>query len=84
MNLGDVVFWVIVGGLAGVLADLVVKGSRLDLVSAIAVGIVGGLLGGWLFRTLRISAGSGFVGNLLTAFAGAVVLLLLVRALRRR
>ena len=57
------------------------KGIRLDLVGAIVVGILGALLGGWLFRTLGIFPGSGFVGSLLTAFAGV---LLLVRALRRR
>ena len=84
MDLGDVVLWVIVGGLAGVLADIVVKGIRLDLVSAIVVGILGGLLGGWLFRTVGFWPGGGFVGSLVTAFVGAIVLLLILRAVRRR
>jgi uncharacterized membrane protein YeaQ/YmgE (transglycosylase-associated protein family) len=66
------------------LADLFVKGIRLDLVSAIVVGILGALLGGWLLGSLGIFAGSGFLGELLTAFVGAVVLLFLVRALRHR
>ncbi len=84
MDLSEVVSWVIVGGLAGVLADVVVKGVRLDLVGAIVIGILGALLGGWLFRTLGFWPGGGFLGSLVTAFVGAVVLLLVLRALRRR
>lgn len=84
MDLGEVVSWVIVGGLAGALADVVIKGVRLDLVGAIVVGILGALVGGWLFRTLGFWPGGGFIGSLLTAFVGAVVLLLILRSLRRR
>jgi uncharacterized membrane protein YeaQ/YmgE (transglycosylase-associated protein family) len=48
------------------------------------VGILGALLGGWLFRTIGFWQGGGFIGSLVTAFVGAVVPLLILRALRRR
>ncbi len=49
MDLGSIVLWIIVGGIAGLLADWVIKGVRLGLLGAIVVGILGGFLGGWLF-----------------------------------
>jgi uncharacterized membrane protein YeaQ/YmgE (transglycosylase-associated protein family) len=47
VTLEQVVLWVIVGGLAGLLADAFVKGIRLGLAEAIVVGMLGGLIGGW-------------------------------------
>ncbi len=66
------------------LADVVFEGTRLDMVGAIVVGILGGLLGGWPFRTAGFWPGGGFVGSLITAFIGVVALLLILRVLRRR
>ncbi len=83
MTLDQLVLWIIVGGIAGLLADVVVRGSRVGLVGAVVVGILGGLIGGWLFRQLRISLGSGMISEILTSFVGAVLLLLVLRILRR-
>ena len=44
---------------------------------------LGAFIGGWLFGLLHINLGGGFLGDVATAFVGAVVLLLLLRALRR-
>jgi len=79
----QVVVWVIIGGLAGLLADAFVKGIRLGLAGAIVVGMLGGLIGGWLFGLLGVSVGGGLLGDILVAFVGAVVLLLILRVLRR-
>jgi uncharacterized membrane protein YeaQ/YmgE (transglycosylase-associated protein family) len=59
MSLQQIVIWIIVGGIAGWLADMAVKGVRLGLLGAILVGIIGGFLGGWLFGLLNISIGAG-------------------------
>jgi len=53
------------------------------LIGAIVVGILGAFIGGWLFSVLHINAGTGFVGDVIRALVGAVVLLLILRALRR-
>lgn len=83
MDLTQIIVWIIVGGIAGWLADMAVKGVRLGLIGAIIVGIIGGFLGGWLLGLLNISIGGGILGDILVSFVGAVVLLLILRALRR-
>lgn len=77
-----IIAWIIVGGIAGWLASLVVRGTGLGLVGDIIVGIVGGLIGGFLLSLLLPGSFSvtGFnLGSVVVAFVGAVVLLLLVR-----
>lgn len=80
----DLVTWLIVGLIAGVLASLVVGGG-VGLIGDIIVGILGAFVGGWLFRQFGIHSPIGGVGGtILVAFVGAVVLLLLLRLIRRR
>jgi uncharacterized membrane protein YeaQ/YmgE (transglycosylase-associated protein family) len=83
MTLETVVLWIIIGGIAGLLADALVKGIRIGLVGAVVVGILGAFIGGWLFGALHISLGAGFIGETITAFVGAVVLLVVLKLLRR-
>jgi uncharacterized membrane protein YeaQ/YmgE (transglycosylase-associated protein family) len=84
MDIETLIIWVVVGGIAGMLADAVVRGVGLSLGEAVIVGIIGAFLGGWLFGALGIAVGSGILGTIVAAFVGAVVLLLLIRAVRRR
>ena len=76
--------YLIVGGIAGWLASLVMKrdGSQ-GIILNVVVGIIGGFLGGWLLPTLGLCLGGGWVGFLITAFIGAVVLLLIVNLFTR-
>lgn len=83
MNLEQILTWIVVGGIAGLLAVKLIKGVRTGLVGAVLIGILGAFLGGWLFGQLRISIGTGLVSEIVTAFVGAVILLLLVRAIKR-
>ncbi|MEN9508697.1 MAG: hypothetical protein RLZZ621_1260 [Gemmatimonadota bacterium] len=70
----DIMTWLIVGLVAGVLAALVVGG--VGLIGDIIVGIVGAFVGGWIFRQLGITTPfAGLTGVIFTAFIGAVVLL---------
>lgn len=84
MTLDTLVAWIVVGGIAGVLADWLVRGVRLGLVESIVVGILGAFFGGWLFGVLGIRVGSGLGATIFVAVVGAVVLLVLVGAIRRR
>ncbi len=84
MSVTALVIWIIVGAIAGLLAESVVRGFGYGLVGAIIIGILGGLIGGWLFSLLGIGIGLGIIGDIIVAFIGAVILLLIVRAVRGR
>ncbi|MFZ3354532.1 MAG: GlsB/YeaQ/YmgE family stress response membrane protein [Xanthobacteraceae bacterium] len=79
----SIIIWLIVGGLAGWLAGMVVKGGGFGLIGDIIVGIIGGLIAGWLLPRLGINIGSGFVAAVIDAFIGAVILLLILRLVKR-
>lgn len=77
----DILTWIIVGLVAGVLASLLVGGY--GLIADIVIGIVGAFVGGWIFAQLGVATPfSGLAGTIFTAFIGAVVLLVLLRVLR--
>lgn len=79
----DIITWLIVGLVAGVLASLVAGG--VGLIGDIIVGIVGAFVGGWIFRQLGVSAPfSGLAGIIFTAFVGAVVLLFILHLVAGR
>ena len=78
----DLVTWLVVGLVAGVLAALLVGG--VGLVGNIIVGIVGAFVGGWIFRQLGVSTPfDGLAGTIFTAFIGAVVLLFVLHLVTR-
>jgi len=78
------IVYLVVGGIAGWLASLVMKrdGSQ-GIILNMVVGIIGGLLGGWLLPLLGLGMGGSTLGFLVTAFVGAVVLLLIVNLFTR-
>jgi uncharacterized membrane protein YeaQ/YmgE (transglycosylase-associated protein family) len=74
--------WIVVGAIAGWLASMVVR-SSLGLVGDIVVGIVGAFIGGFLFNLIGNSGVTGFnIYSIFVAFIGAVVLLVVIRAVR--
>ena len=81
-----IVIFIIVGAIAGFAASKVVRGKGMGLVWDIVVGIVGAFLGGFLASLvgLPVSTGSFTVGGLLAALVGAVILLIVFRALTGR
>jgi uncharacterized membrane protein YeaQ/YmgE (transglycosylase-associated protein family) len=78
----EFVWFLLIGLAAGWLAGQFMKGGGFGLVGDLIVGVIGALLGGFLFGLLGISAG-GLLGALITATVGAVVLILLLRAIKR-
>ncbi|MGA7307594.1 MAG: GlsB/YeaQ/YmgE family stress response membrane protein, partial [Pseudolabrys sp.] len=77
-----VIAWIIIGLIAGWLATQIL-GGRGGLLYNLAVGLVGALVGGFLFEKLRLEVVPDFWGNLITATIGAVIFLLIWRAIRR-
>lgn len=79
----DLIGFLIVGLIAGWIADMLVKGSNFGLVGDLVVGVIGAFVGGFLFSLVGIDA-YGLLGNIIMAVIGAVVLLLLLNAFNRR
>jgi len=77
-----VLAWILIGLIAGWLASKI-SGTRGGLFRNLIVGLVGSLLGGFLFRKLGLAVMPDFWGELITATIGAVVLLFLWQAIRR-
>ncbi|HEV2532339.1 GlsB/YeaQ/YmgE family stress response membrane protein [Phenylobacterium sp.] len=75
--------WLIIGAVAGWLAGTFVKGGGFGLIGDIVVGVIGAFIGGWLAGVLHIHLGSGWISSILTAAAGAILLLVILRAVRR-
>ena len=91
MDLGAILLWVVIGGLAGLLASALTKQSAdvsdkvPNILETIVLGIVGALLGGFLLPLVGVNLeDQGFFGSLLSATIGAVVLLLVVGLVRSR
>jgi uncharacterized membrane protein YeaQ/YmgE (transglycosylase-associated protein family) len=86
MNLENVVVFIVVGLIAGFLASRIVLGKGRGWFMDIVIGILGALLGGWLAGELHLSidVGPSIVNQIIIAFAGAVILLLIWRAIFRR
>lgn len=79
----NMLWFLIVGLVAGWLAGVLVKGGGFGLIGDLVVGVLGAFVGGWLFTTLGVSMGGGLLGSILVATIGAVVLLLIVRIIKR-
>ncbi|HEX7418971.1 MAG TPA: GlsB/YeaQ/YmgE family stress response membrane protein [Thermoanaerobaculia bacterium] len=79
----NLLWFLIVGLIAGWLAGLVMKGGGYGVVGDMIVGVIGALLGGWLFGQLGFSAGGGLIGAIIVAFIGAVILIFLLRVIKR-
>jgi uncharacterized membrane protein YeaQ/YmgE (transglycosylase-associated protein family) len=83
------IIWLVVGGLIGWVASLIMKtDAQQGVFLNIVVGIVGALLGGWLISPLvgegTVNQGDFSLGGLLVSLVGAIILLFLVNLIRKR
>jgi uncharacterized membrane protein YeaQ/YmgE (transglycosylase-associated protein family) len=76
------IWFVLIGLAAGWLAGQLMRGGGFGLVGDIVVGVIGALLGGFLFSTFGVSTGGGLLGSLIVATIGAVVLLFGLRLVK--
>jgi uncharacterized membrane protein YeaQ/YmgE (transglycosylase-associated protein family) len=79
----NLLWFLIVGLIAGWLAGVLVKGGGFCVIGDIVVGVVGAFIGGFLFSTFGVSSGGGLLGSIIVATIGAVVLIFLVRLIKR-
>jgi uncharacterized membrane protein YeaQ/YmgE (transglycosylase-associated protein family) len=86
VTLENIVVTIVVGLVAGFLASRVVLGKGRGWFWDIIIGILGAIIGGWLAGVLHISVnvGPSILNQIIIAFAGAVLLLLIWRLLFRR
>jgi uncharacterized membrane protein YeaQ/YmgE (transglycosylase-associated protein family) len=88
MSILNIIIWIVVGGILGWIASLVMRtDAQQGLLLNIVVGIVGALLGGWLiaplFGTGTINQGDFSLSGLLVSLLGAIILLAIVNLFRR-
>jgi uncharacterized membrane protein YeaQ/YmgE (transglycosylase-associated protein family) len=69
--------WIVIGLIAGWLAGKIARGAGYGCITDIILGLVGSVLGGWLFMKLGIMGG-GFLYSLAAATVGAVILVTIV------
>jgi uncharacterized membrane protein YeaQ/YmgE (transglycosylase-associated protein family) len=74
----DIVWFLLIGLVAGWLASLITKREGKGIVNYLIIGVVGAFLGGFLFRMLHLLA-YGLLGELFIATVGAVILLFVLR-----
>lgn len=79
MNLVVLAMWVLVGLLAGLLADGAMKRGGYGLRADLSLGLVGSLVGGWIFWTLGVTPGPWMVAVAAVAFGGAAILIVFQR-----
>ena len=80
--LSNLIWWIVVGLIAGWAAGKIMKGGGYGPVMDIVLGIIGAIVGGWLLGALGIHAG-GLIGTIVVAIIGAVFLIWLSRMLKR-
>ena len=79
----DFVWFLLIGLAAGWMASQIMKGGGSGLVSDLLMGVIGSMLGGFLFGLLGLSANGAF-GNLVTATVGAIVLIAGLRVINSK
>jgi len=80
--ISNLIWWAVVGLIAGWAAGRIMKGGGYGVVMDIVLGIIGAVIGGWVLGALGIHAG-GFIGTIIVAIFGAVVLIWITRLLKK-
>lgn len=83
MTLESLIVVLIIGGIAGWLAGLAMKGRGFGLLGNIVVGIIGAFVGSWVLGALGLAIGGGVIAAIINAFIGAVILLFVIGLFKR-
>ena len=90
LDYSQIIVWLIVGALAGSIAGMVVKRSKegFGVLTNLGIGLVGALIGGFIFRALKINLSLGKIAvsveDLLSAFIGSLIFLGVVWLIKRK
>jgi uncharacterized membrane protein YeaQ/YmgE (transglycosylase-associated protein family) len=78
---GNLLYWLIVGGIGGWLTGHFMKGHGYGVVGDIVIGLIGGVIGGWLMGSTGLTG--GIITDVVVAFIGGVILVFVARTIRR-
>jgi uncharacterized membrane protein YeaQ/YmgE (transglycosylase-associated protein family) len=84
LNPGGIIVWLIIGLIAGAIADRIIPGKGFGLFGNMLVGLIGAFVGGFLVNWLVPDQTYGFWGSLLVAILGASLLFLIIGMVRNR
>jgi uncharacterized membrane protein YeaQ/YmgE (transglycosylase-associated protein family) len=76
------VIWIIVGGIGGWLAGLLVKGGGFGLIGNVLLGIVGAAVAGYVLPLVGLMLFSGLIGAIINAAIGAGLVLVAIRVIK--
>ena len=79
----NLIFFILVGGVAGWLASNFMKGQSLGLLWNVILGVGGAFVGRFMFGLLGMNAGNNLLGALFTATIGAIVVLFIANKLKK-
>ncbi|MEK6201758.1 MAG: GlsB/YeaQ/YmgE family stress response membrane protein [Desulfobulbaceae bacterium] len=82
MDVRGLLIFIATGAVAGWLSGIIMKGRGFGLLGNILIGIIGGVVGGFLLRMLAMASG-GIIGSIVIATVGAVALLFLVGFIKK-
>jgi uncharacterized membrane protein YeaQ/YmgE (transglycosylase-associated protein family) len=74
-----IIWWIIVGLIAGFLTGKLMKGSGYGTIGDIIIGIIGAVVGGFIMQKLGYAGSGGMIYTIIVAIIGAVLLTLLLR-----
>ena len=84
MPIWALIVWLVIGGLAGYLAQRIMGGqSPGGLLSDLVLGILGAIIGGYGLSLLGIAGNGGLVATFITALVGALLLIWVVRKFKK-
>jgi uncharacterized membrane protein YeaQ/YmgE (transglycosylase-associated protein family) len=78
-----IVWWIVVGLIAGWATGKLMKGSGYGALADIVLGILGAFVGGMIMRALGFYTSGGLLPSILVAILGAVVVVIVVRAIKK-
>ena len=82
MNMHDLIWWILIGIIAGWLAGKIMKGAGFGVLMDMVVGIAGAVVGGFLMNMLGFSSSGGLIYSIVVAVIGAVILIWIVRKIK--
>ncbi len=83
MDGNGLIWFLLIGLVAGWLAGTLMKGGGFGVIGDMIVGVIGALLGGWVFGLLGVGTGGGLLGAIVTATIGACLLIFILRLIKR-
>lgn len=79
----SLIVWLLIGGIAGILAQKIMGGkSPYGVVGDVVLGILGALLGGYGLSLIGISGNGGLVATFIVALVGAIFIIWVVRKIK--